>query len=144
MDQGWAALVGAAIGAAATGGTVLASTKLHRRQIRREDYLRLSLSRTCATTVPSQGLLGLGQFGRASLPAAVQGAGDQAVFWLIDIMSPLGALGLRAGAPDGQFGGAQGTLGEAGDFVGRGQGRVVSATGHTTLLARNPRIIHSL
>jgi hypothetical protein len=98
---------------------------------------RLFLSRTCATTVPSQGLLGLGQFGQARLPAAVQGAGDQAVFWLIDIMSPLGALGLRAGAPDGQFGGAQGTLGEAGDFVGRGQGRVVSATGHTTLLARN-------
>ncbi|MGA5138382.1 hypothetical protein [Streptomyces azureus] len=99
------------------------------------------LSRTCATTVPSQSLLGLGQ---ARLPAAVQGAGDQAVFWRIDIMSPLGALGLRAGAPDGQFGGAQGTLGAAGDFVGRGQGRVVSATGHTTLLARNPRIIHSL
>lgn len=39
MDQGWAAIIGAAVGAATTGGTALASTKLHRRQIRREDYL---------------------------------------------------------------------------------------------------------
>lgn len=39
MDQGWAAVIGAAVGAAATGGTALAATKLHRRQGRREDYL---------------------------------------------------------------------------------------------------------
>ncbi|MGA5207365.1 hypothetical protein [Streptomyces variegatus] len=101
-------------------------------------------SRTCATTVPSQGLLGLGQFGQARLPAAVQGAGDQAVFWLIDIMSPLGALGLRAGAPDGQFGGAQERWVPRATSSAAARGRVVSATGPATLLARNPRIIHSL
>lgn len=39
MDQGWAAIIGAAVGAAATGGTALAATKLHRRQGRRADYL---------------------------------------------------------------------------------------------------------
>ncbi|MGW7754482.1 hypothetical protein ACWGK6_23620 [Streptomyces violaceusniger] len=39
VDQGWAAIIGAAVGAAATGGTALAATKLHRRQGRREDYL---------------------------------------------------------------------------------------------------------
>ncbi|MFE0134044.1 hypothetical protein ACFWY6_21140 [Streptomyces sp. NPDC059037] len=39
VDQGWAAIIGAAVGAATTGGTAWASTKLHRRQIRREDYL---------------------------------------------------------------------------------------------------------
>jgi hypothetical protein len=55
----------------------------------------------------------------------------------------LGALGLRAGAPDGQFGGAQGTLGEAGGFTGRSPGARGLGDGHTTLLARNPRIIHS-
>lgn len=93
---------------------------------------------------PSQGLLGLGQFGQARLPEAVQGAGDQAFFWLIDIMSLLGALGLRAGAPDGQFGGAQGTWVRRATSSAAARGRVVSTTGHTTLLARNPRIIHSL
>jgi hypothetical protein len=70
-----------------------------------------------------QGGLGVGEFGEAGFPAGFQGAGDEPVFRFAGAEGPFGAVGLVAGAGDGEFGGAGSALAAVGDLAGRGDGQ---------------------
>ena len=68
-----------------------------------------------------QGLLGVGERGEPGFPAGFQGAGDQPVLRLDLAEGPLGAVGLIAGALDGQLGCPACPLVLAGHLAGCGE-----------------------
>ena len=69
---------------------------------------------------PQRGL-GLGEGGQLGFPAGLQGAGDEPVLRFGGVEGPFGAVGVVAGAFDGQLGGAAGAGAAVGDLVGGGE-----------------------
>ena len=69
----------------------------------------------------SQCLLGLGEGGEFGLPPGFQAAGHQPVVRFDRVEGAFGAVGLVAGAFDGELGGPADPLMPVGDLVGGGQ-----------------------
>ena len=89
----------------------------------------------------SQCLLGLGEGGEFGLPPGFQAAGHQPVVRFDRVEGAFGAVGLVAGAFDGELGGPADPLMPVGDLVGGGQREMRSRWGSTlpTIVRPPPR-----